>query len=90
LDEYWEELSGMGIDMLNKLVTIVMSVIGTYFIIYHDKLGRETAECRRNKILPFKKATPKEYSISFLIGGIILSLAGILSLLGVIHIKGPF
>ena len=76
--------------MLNKLVTIVMIVIGAYFIIYHDKLGRETAEDLRNRILPLKKATPKEYSIIYLVGGIILCLVGVLALFGVIHIKGPF
>ncbi len=73
--------------MLDKLAGILVIVVGAYFIIYHDKLGRETAEHRRNKILPFKKATPKEYSIVYLIGGIILSLVGILTLFGVIHFK---
>jgi hypothetical protein len=80
----------MGTDMLNNLASILVIVVGAYFLIYHNKLGRETAESLRNKILPLKKATPKEYSIVFLIGGIILSLVGILSLFGVIHIKGPF
>jgi len=67
-----------------------MIVIGAYLIIYHDKLGCETAEDLRNKILPLKKATPKEYSIIYLVGGIILCLVGVLALFGVIHIKGPF
>ena len=65
-------------------------VVGGYLVIYHDKLGREIAESLRDKILPLKKATPKEYSISYLILGMILSLVGILSLFGLIHIKGPF
>ena len=80
----------MGIDALNKLAIMLMIFIGVYLIIYHDKLGRETAESLQNKILPLKKATPKEYSIVYLIGGVILSLVGILSLFGIIHIKGPF
>ena len=77
----------MDIDILNKLASILVIVVGAYFIFYYNKLGRETAEYRRNKILPLKKATPKEYSIIFLIGGIILSLAGVLTLFGVIHFK---
>ena len=77
----------MGIDMLNKLASMLLIGVGAYFIICHDKLGRETAEYRRNKILPLKKATPKEYSIVYLVGGIILSLVGVLTLFGVIHFK---
>jgi len=50
----------MGIGVLNKLVIILMIFLGAYLIIYHDKLGRETAESLKNKILPLKKATPKE------------------------------
>jgi len=80
----------MGIDALNKLAIIMVVFVGVYLVIYHAKLGRETAESLQNKILPLKKATPKEYSIVYLIGGAILSLVGILSLFGIIHIKGPF
>ena len=85
-----EEFSRMGIVILNKLVSILVIIVGTYFLIYHRKLGHETAESLKNKILPLKKATPIEYSIVYLIIGIILSIVGILSLFGVIHIKGPF
>jgi len=81
------ELSRMGIDMVNKLASILVIVMGAYFLIYHDKLGRETFESLRNKILPLKKATPREYSIVYLVGGIILSLVGVLTLFGVIHFK---
>jgi uncharacterized membrane protein len=63
-------------DILNKLAIILVIVVGTYFLIYHRKLGRETAESLRNKILPLKKPTPKEYSIIYLVGGIILCLVG--------------
>jgi len=80
----------MGIAILNKLANILVIVVGIYFLIYHRKLGHKTAESLRNKILPLKKATPKEHSIIYLIGGIILSFLGILGLFGVIHIKGPF
>lgn len=80
----------MGIVSLNKLVSIIVIIVGTFFLIYHRKLGHETAESLQNKILPLKKATPKEYSIVYLISGIILSLVGILSLFEAIHIKGPF
>ncbi len=80
----------MGTDILNKLAYILVIVVGVYFLIHHRKLGNETAESLRNKILPLKKVTPKEYSILYLIFGIMLSLVGILSLFGVIHIKGPF
>jgi hypothetical protein len=77
-------------DMLNKLVSLLLIGIGAYAIIYHRKLGVRIAEHQRNKMLPFKKATAKECSITQLVGGIIFFLLGILSLFGIIHIKGPF
>jgi fucose permease len=78
------------VEVLNKLATILVVVMGAYLVIYHGKLGRWTAESLQDKMLPLKKATPKEYSIVHLIIGIILCLVGVLALFGVIHIKGPF
>jgi hypothetical protein len=78
----------MGIDMLDKLASMLVIVVGAYLIIYHRRLGSGTAEFRRNRLLPLgKKATPKEYSIVYLASGIILSLVGVLTLFGVIHLK---
>ena len=73
--------------MVNKLVSILFIVLGGHLIINHRKFGRETAESQLRKILPLKKATAKEYSIVYLVGGIIFALAGALALLGVIHFK---
>ncbi len=78
------------VEFLNKMVNILVIAVGVYLVIFHDKLGRETAESLRDKILPLKKATPKEYSIVYLIIGIILCLVGALALFGVIRSKGPF
>jgi len=78
----------MRIDMLNKLASGLVIVVGGYLMIYHRRLGSETAGFRRNRLLPLgKKATPKEYSIVYLATGIILSLVGVLTLFGVIHFK---
>jgi fucose permease len=77
------------VEFLNKLVNILVIAVGSYLVISHDKSGRETAESLRDKILPLKKATPKEYSTIDLIIGIILCLVGTLALFGVIRIKGP-
>jgi hypothetical protein len=78
----------MDMNMVNKLVSILFILLGTHLIINHRKFGRETAESKRLKILPLKKASPKEYSIAYLVGGIIFALVGALVLLGVIHFKG--
>ena len=75
----------MNINMIYKLASILLIVLGVYFIVKHRKFAREIVDYQRNKILPFKKATAKEHSIIYLVGGIILSLVGILTLFGVIH-----
>ena len=80
----------MGVLILNTLFSLLLIGIGAYAIFYYRKLGTRIAGHQRNKILPFKKATAKEWSIVQLVGGIIFFLLAILSLLGVIQIKGPF
>ena len=77
----------MDINTINKLVSILFIVLGAHLIINHHKFGRETAESQLRRILPLKKASPKEYSIVYLVGGIIFALVGTLTLLGVIHFR---
>ncbi len=77
----------MEIKLVQNLVSIIIILFGFYFIRKHHKLGREIAEYNRNKTLPLKKATAKEYSILYFACGIILCLVGALSLFGVIHWK---
>ena len=80
----------MGTDILNKLVNILVIVVGAYFLIYHRKLGKETAESLRNKILPLKKAAQENIQSSIYYSESFFGLVGILALFGVIRIKGPF
>jgi hypothetical protein len=73
--------------MLSKLASVLLIAVGAYLINYHRKFGREIAEFRRDKVLPLKKASAKEYSTVYLACGIILCLVGFLTLFGVIHFK---
>jgi len=77
----------MDIELWNKLVSIIFILMGLHFIRSYHRLGREAADSQRDKLLPLKKATPKELSVVYLVGGIIFALAGILTLLGVISFK---
>jgi len=77
----------MEIKLVQNLVSIITILLGFYFIRKHHKLGCEVAEFNRNRMLPLKKATAKEYSIVHLVCGIILCLVGALSLLGLIRWK---
>ena len=73
---------------MHKLASIMFILLGLYLIRNYRKCGRETADSQSNKIRPLKKATPRELSVGYLVGGIIIALVGVLSLLGVIHFKG--
>jgi len=77
----------MDIELWNKLGSIFFILAGLHLIRNYRKLGREVAESQRDKMLPFKKATPKELSVCYLVGGIISTLVGALSLLGIISFK---
>jgi hypothetical protein len=78
----------MDIELLHKLASIISILLGLHLIRNYRKFGRETADSQRGKILPLKKATAKELSVCYLVGGIIFALVGVLSLLGVIRFKG--
>jgi hypothetical protein len=75
-------------ELTHKLAGILLIVVGAYSIVKRRKLAREIVDHQRNRLLPFKKATEKEHSIIYLVFGIISSLVGVLSLLGVIRFKG--
>jgi len=78
----------MGIEMVNKLAGILCIILGAYLIINGRKFGREVAASQRRRILPLKKASPKELAMGYLAGGIIFISVGLLVLFGIIDFKG--
>ncbi len=75
--------------MAEDTLAIIFGIaVGSYLIVYHEKLGRKASKSHRDKILPLKRATAKEHSMFYLIAGMIFCIVGQLTLFGIIHFKG--
>jgi hypothetical protein len=74
--------------LLNKLGGVLCIILGIYLIVNHRRFGLEKAVSQQRRMLPMKKASPKELAICYLVGGIIFASVGLLVLFGIINFKG--
>lgn len=65
---------------------VFFTIFGLFWILFHKKLGRSAAN-RWNKFFPNMKISEASNEITFLLGGIFFTVAGILYLLGIIKSK---
>jgi len=72
--------------MINSIMALVIMISGIYMIIFHKSAGQKTAEFWA-KITPSLCWGVKGYQISYLIGGIIFVVFGLLALTGIIKFK---
>ena len=70
---------------MNSLGAIYIILCGLFFLFFNKMIGRSTAEFQYK--LLHMHFSEKGYQISFIIGGIIAIVFGILSLLGVIKFR---